>query len=150
MLKHGMVSRWQRLSVIGIMLMAFAWKTAAATMMMGCHMGGMAGMGAMTAGSASVVQVAPSDAAQATSNHHADMQPADGQHHACDESIDGDAAKGQGHCSQCAPCSLGAMVSSGHATPATVKPQAPRVAAQGCADLSAVVLAFDRPPKRNA
>lgn len=138
--------------MIGIMLMAFAWKTAAATMMMGCHMGGMGAMDDMATGSAVAMPVAQPVAKQATSDHHADMQREGDQHHACDENTGDDdaAAKGQGHCSQCAPCSLGAMVSSGHATPATVKPQAPRVAAQGCADLSAVVLAFDRPPKRSA
>ncbi len=135
------------------MLMAFAWKTAAATLMMGCHMGGMGGMGstaAMTASSTSGLQAAQPAATQAASDDHTDMHHADGEHHACDESMDGDAAKGHGHCRPCAPCSLGVMVSADHVTHATAKPHPPRVAAQGCADLSAVLLAFDRPPKRSA
>jgi hypothetical protein len=145
-----MLSRWQKLSVIGFMLMAFAWKTAAATLMMGCHMGGMGGMDAASVASVTAMHTPQALATPAAIDHHAQMQPPGDAHHACDESNEGETAPGQGHCSQCAPCSLGAMVNTGHDTSPTVKPQAPRVAAQGCADLSAVVLAFDRPPKRSA
>jgi hypothetical protein len=150
MLKHGMVTRWQKLSVIGFMLMAFAWKTAAATLMMGCHMGGMGGLNAASAVSITAMPAPQALAPQAATDPHAQTRPQGDPHHACDESNDGETAPGQGHCSQCAPCSLGAMVNTGHDASPGMKPQAPRVAAQGCADLSAVVLAFDRPPKRSA